>query len=117
MWNVYSGYMCDFVLFRPVAVVSFRFLPTIYRRGVRYGACSCFYFIFIFIFIFRQLTPRDASPCICSPHFFVLIPILHSFYRLVAIDRGFVSLVHELSFLYEFDLYFCLRYYLILNTV
>ena len=28
----------------------------------------------------------------------VLIAILHSFYRLVAIDRGFVSLVHELSF-------------------
>ena len=27
-----------------------------------------------------------------------LIAIPHSFYRLVAIDRGFVSLVHELSF-------------------
>ena len=27
-----------------------------------------------------------------------LIAILHSFYRLVAVDRGFVSLVHELSF-------------------
>ena len=28
----------------------------------------------------------------------VLTAILHSFYRLVAVDRGFVSLVHELSF-------------------
>ena len=36
-----------------------------YRRGVRYGACSCFLF---FIFIFRQLTPRDAPPCVCIPN-------------------------------------------------
>ena len=51
--------MCDFVLFCLVAVVSRCFLPVIYRRGVRYGACSCFFF--------RQLTPRDAPPYVCLP--------------------------------------------------
>ena len=48
--NLYSSYVCDFVLFFIVAVVSMRLLPAIYRRGVRYGAYSCFYFIFIFFF-------------------------------------------------------------------
>ena len=38
----------------------------IYRRSVRYGACSCFLFLFLF-FIFRQLTSRDAPPCVCLP--------------------------------------------------
>ena len=42
------------------------FLPAIYRRGVRYGACSCF--ICIFICFFRQLTPCNVSPCVCLSH-------------------------------------------------
>ena len=50
--NLHSNYVCDFVLFYFVAVVSMCFLPAIYRRRVRYGACSCFYFIFILILIF-----------------------------------------------------------------
>ena len=42
--SLYSSYVCDFVLFCLVAVISICFLPAIYRRGVRYEACSCFYF-------------------------------------------------------------------------
>ena len=64
--NLYSNYVCDFVLFCLVAVVSMCFLPAIYRRGVRYGACSCFLFCSLF-FVFRQLTSRDAPPCVCLP--------------------------------------------------
>ena len=48
--DLYSIYVCDFVLFCLVAVVSRCFLPVIYCRGVRYGACSCFIFIFHFYF-------------------------------------------------------------------
>ena len=33
-------------------------------------------FILLFIFIFRQLTPRDAPPCVCLPFsFFDLITV------------------------------------------
>ena len=64
--NLYSSSMRDFVLLCLVAVVCMCFLPAVYHRGVRHGACSCF--CFIFIFIFRQLTPRNASPCVCLPH-------------------------------------------------
>ena len=67
--NLYSNYVCDFVLFCLVAVVFMCFLPAIYRRGV-YGAYSCFSFLFSlfsFLFFFRQLTPRDAPPCVCLP--------------------------------------------------
>ena len=35
--KLYSNYLCDFVLFCLVAVVSTCFLPVIYRRGVRYS--------------------------------------------------------------------------------
>ena len=42
--TLYSSKVCDFVLFCLVAVVFICFLPAIYRRGVRYGASSCFYF-------------------------------------------------------------------------
>ena len=34
--KLYSNYVCDFVLFYLVAVVSRCFLPVIYRRGIRY---------------------------------------------------------------------------------
>ena len=61
----YSNYVCDFVLFCLVAVVSMCFLPAIYRRGARYGACSCFYLIFHFYF--RQLTPRGAPLYVYLP--------------------------------------------------
>ena len=67
--NLYSNYVCDFVLFCLVAVVFMCFPPAIYRRGV-YGACSCFSFLFSlfsFLLFFRQLTPRDAPPCVCLP--------------------------------------------------
>ena len=47
--KLYSNYMCDFVLFCLVAVVSRRFLPVIYCRGVRFGACSCLFNIYIYI--------------------------------------------------------------------
>ena len=61
------------------------FFPVIYRRGVRYGACSCFFFFFFF---FRQLTPRDAPPCVCLPLSLLdLIAVLFSlldFFRCVA---------------------------------
>ena len=43
--SFFSSYVCDFVLVYLVAVVSIYFLPAIYRRGVRYEACSCFYFL------------------------------------------------------------------------
>ena len=29
------------------------------------------FILFSFYFIFRQLTPRDASPCVCLPHSFI----------------------------------------------
>ena len=63
--NLYSNYVCYFALFCLVAVVSLCFLPAIYRRGVRYGACSCFYFIFHFYF--SAANPRDAPPRVCLP--------------------------------------------------
>ena len=63
--NLYSNYVCDFVLLCLVAVVYICFLSAIYPRGVQYGVCSCFYFIFHFIF--WQLTPRDVPPCVCLP--------------------------------------------------
>ena len=65
--NLYSNYVCDFVLLCLVAVVSMRFLPAIYRRGVNMGPAPYFTLFSIF-FIFRQLTPRDASPWVCLPH-------------------------------------------------
>ena len=63
------------------------FIPVIYRRGVRYGACSCFFFFFFFFF--RQLTPRDAPPCVCLPLSLldliaVLLSLLLDFFRCVA---------------------------------
>ena len=42
-----------------VVIVSRCFLPAIYHRGVRNGACSFFFFFF------RQLAPGDAPPCVC----------------------------------------------------
>ena len=45
--KLYSNYVCDFVLFCLVAVVSRCFLPVIYRRGVRCMACSFFFFFFL----------------------------------------------------------------------
>ena len=42
--NLYSSYVCDFVLFCLVSVVSMCFLPAMYRRGVRYGSLVCFAF-------------------------------------------------------------------------
>ena len=62
--KLHGNYVCDFVLFCLVAVVCRCFLPVIYRRGVRYGACSCFLFL---KYLFRQLTPRDAPPCVSLP--------------------------------------------------
>ena len=47
--KLYSNYVCDFVLFCLVAVVSRCFLPVIYRRGV------------------RESGTRDAPPCGCLP--------------------------------------------------
>ena len=63
--TLHSNYVCNFVLFCLVAVVSRFFLPVIYRRGVQYGTCSCF----ILFYFFRQLTPRDSPPCVCLPLF------------------------------------------------
>ena len=54
--KLYSICVCDFVLLYHVPVVSRCFLPMIYRRGVRYGAWSCF-FIFHFIFYFSAANP------------------------------------------------------------
>ena len=48
--NSYGSYVSDFVLLCLVAIVSVCFLPAIYRRGVRYGACSCFPCCFVFLF-------------------------------------------------------------------
>ena len=45
---LYSSYVCGFVLFCLVAVVSMCFLPVICRRGVRYEACFSFLFSFFF---------------------------------------------------------------------
>ena len=71
--------MCHFVSFCLVAVVSICFYSSIYRRGVWYGACSCFYFIFILFLFFRQLTPRDASPGCLFTSFFYSIWFLSPF--------------------------------------
>ena len=76
-----------------VAVVSICFLPTKYRRGVRYGVCSCFV---SFLFFFRQLKPRDASLCACLPSFFYLIWLLPpspSFFIFISLCGALVVLV------------------------
>ena len=52
--NLYSSHVCDLVLFYLVAVVSICFVFVIYRRGIRYGACSCFYFIFVLFLLFGR---------------------------------------------------------------
>ena len=46
--------MCDFVLFCLVAVVSFYFLPAIYRRGVSpvWGLLPPDFTLFSYIFLF-----------------------------------------------------------------
>ena len=53
---------CDFVLFCLVAVVSICFLPAIYHGEAGMGPAP--------VSIFGQLTPRDASLCVCLPHSF-----------------------------------------------
>ena len=64
--NLYSSYVCDFVLFCPVAlIVSICLLPAIEVN--RYGSCSCF--------IFGQLTPHDAS-CVCIPYYFISLIVV-----------------------------------------
>ena len=45
----YSNYVCGFVLFCLVAVVSTCFLPVIYRRGVRYSWCPSLWLFTFFL--------------------------------------------------------------------
>ena len=73
--NLYSSFVCDFVLFCFVAFVSNCLLPTIYRRsrGVRYGgAYSCFYYFHFYYYFYFWA----ANPSRC----FSLIAVSVSFY-------------------------------------
>ena len=65
--NLYSYYLCDFVLFCLVSVVSMYFLPAIQYTKGESGMGPAPVFNLFFIFIYRQLTPRDAPPCVCLP--------------------------------------------------
>ena len=77
--NFYSTHVCDFVLLCLVAVVFMRFLPAIYRRGVRYRACSCFYFISHFFYFSAAEPSRCFSLCL---FFFFL------FFSLISLIAG-----------------------------
>ena len=63
--DLYSSYVCDFVLFCLVAIASFYFLPTIHHIGESgMGPATI-------VFIFGQLTPLNLFPCVCIPHYLI----------------------------------------------
>ena len=57
---------------------TYAFFPAIYRRGVRYGACSCFYFIFI-LFYFSAANPSRCFSLCLFTSFLYLVLLLSPF--------------------------------------